>query len=204
VDRCRGGYRSCDHRCGHRFLPRLRGNGCAARWLSRRRHAPCRPWLSQQALPHGTNVPDLSALAGARAGTDGATLRTGTQDQAPAPRNRGHLGRMPPTSSWRSPASSSSRVRERSPRCPSPPPLRSPTPPWRSPAPLRCARPPLLTARWRAPPRRLLLCHLCGPRRQGWGIPPLGGSPPPIALLFLLRRQRILWGRRGREPLLLA
>jgi hypothetical protein len=47
----------------------------------------------------GTGASDLSALAGARAGTVGATLRTGTQDQALAPRNRGHLGRLPPTSS---------------------------------------------------------------------------------------------------------
>jgi hypothetical protein len=103
----------------------------------------------------GTDAPNLSTLAGTSSGTVGATLRTKTQDQAPAPQNRGFLGGALPTTNSRSTVSSSARAREWPPRRLSPPPLRSPKPSRRSPkpsrrspVPLRCARPPLLTA-WR-------------------------------------------------------
>jgi hypothetical protein len=66
------------------------------------------------------------------------------------------------TSRWRNLASSSSRVRQRLLWRPSSPPQRPQTHPRRSLAPLRCARPPLLTARRWAPPR-----------------PPWAPAPPP-------------------------
>jgi hypothetical protein len=59
----------------------------------------------------GMDTSDLIALAIAREGTVGATLRTRTRDQSSAPQNRGRLERTLPTSNLRSPTSSSSGFR---------------------------------------------------------------------------------------------
>jgi hypothetical protein len=91
-----------------------------------------------------------------------------------SPSKSGAPGEILLTSNWRSPTSSSSRVREAPPRRLSPRPLRSLMPPRHSQA-------PLLTVRQRAPPRpprAPALRHLCGPWRRGRRIPPLGGPAP--------------------------
>jgi hypothetical protein len=60
----------------------------------------------------GTDASDLSAFAGARVGTIGVTPRMRKQkDEHRPPQNQGRTGEVLLTSSWRSPASSSSRVR---------------------------------------------------------------------------------------------
>jgi hypothetical protein len=153
----------------------------------------------------GTDAPNLSTLAGASSGTVGATLRTKTQDQAPAPRNRGCLGGTLPTTNSRGPVSSSARARLWPPRRLSPPLLRSLTPGVSA---VRAAssidRP---VAGISAP-----AAGACSSAAStalgdgGGGFHLSGGSSPPIALFLLLlsRRRGILWGRRGREPLLLA
>jgi hypothetical protein len=131
----------------------------------------------------GTDAPNLSTLAGASSGTVGATLRTKTQDQAPAPRNRGCLGGTLPTTNSRGPVSSFARARLWPPRRLSPPLLRSLTPSRRSPASLRCARPPLLTARWRVslrPLRALAPLPPLRPSTTGVGdSTSRGGARPP-------------------------
>jgi hypothetical protein len=57
--------------------------------------------------------------------------------------------------------------------------------------------------RSRARPRCCLLCRLRGSGRGGRRLPPHGESPPPIALILLVRR-RVLRSRWGGEPQLLA
>jgi hypothetical protein len=56
--------------------------------------------------------------------------------------------------------------------------------------------------RSRARPRRCLFRRLRGSGRGGRRLPPLGGSPSPIALLLV--RRRVLRSRRGGESQLLA
>jgi hypothetical protein len=85
------------------------------------------------------------------------------------------------------------------PQHPQTPPRHVPVPSWRASVLPRTPGGGCFRARH----GRLLLCRLCGSWRRGWGHPPLGGSPPPITFFFLLLR-RVLWGHRGREPLLLA
>jgi hypothetical protein len=58
--------------------------------------------------------------------------------------------------------------------------------------------------RSRVRPRRCLFCRLRGSGRGGRRLPPLGGSPSPIALLLLLVRQGVLRSHRGGESQLLA
>jgi hypothetical protein len=100
----------------------------------------------------GTDVPDLSALVGARSGIVSATLRTRRQKLSSNPSKPERLEERMLTSRWRSPASSSSRARQAL--------------WWRPPSPLQRSRvlAPL-------PPLRLLL--------RGHRIPPLRGVCPP-------------------------
>jgi hypothetical protein len=64
------------------------------------------------------------------------------------------------------------------------------------------------SGRSRARPRRCLFCRLRGSARGGRRLPPLRGSPTPIALLLLLLlllvRRRVLRSPEGGEPLLLT
>jgi hypothetical protein len=97
----------------------------------------------------GTDVPDLSTLAGARSGTIGASLNSN-------PLKPEHLEKRLLTSRWRSPAFSSSRARWT--------PWRRPASSLQHPRRLRGARRlfcgPPGGERFRARPGHLLLCHL--------------------------------------------
>jgi hypothetical protein len=109
------------------------------------------------------SAPDLSALAGARAGTIGVTLRMKKhKDEHRPPRNEGCAGELLLTSSWRRPASYSSKVRGA-------PLLRPPAPPWRSRAPLLMA--PATDA------NSTTASTACGDGGRGFHI--LGGPRPP-------------------------
>jgi hypothetical protein len=136
----------------------------------------------------GTDTSDLSALAGARGGTIGPTLRTHKKRLGSSLSKPEHLEERLLTSRRRSRASSSSRVQ----RTPlwrlSPPPRHPQTPPKHAPALPR--RAPLLprTARWRVLPR---------PPRAPAPLPPLQllatgvevstsrGEPTPRCFLLL-------------------
>jgi hypothetical protein len=109
----------------------------------------------------GTDASDLSALAGARAGTVSATLRTHTKLSS-SPSKSGAPGENAAYLKLEKPRFLFLEGSGGTPRRLSPPPPRSPTPPWCSPALLQCVRPPLLTARRQAPPR-----------------PPRAPTPPP-------------------------
>jgi hypothetical protein len=130
--------------------------------------AAVRDTLSERCLVV-TGVPDLSALAGARAGTVGVTLSTRNQKSKRQPLEvKGARGEMRLTSNWRITASSSSRAggylcRAR----------------WR----LRGARWHLHRwpggGRFHACRQYQLHSRLSGPWRRGKGIPPIGGGMPP-------------------------
>jgi hypothetical protein len=155
----------------------------------------------------GTDVHDLSTLAGARSGTVGTALRarrqgielqpleTRTSGGATAylkvenprflfPRARRALWWRPPSSLQRS------RMLSR----------RAPAPPWHAPSLLQTARRRALPR----PPRALALPPLRLSVR-GRRIPPLRWGPAPVTFFFFsLSRRRVLRGHRGRKSLLLA
>jgi hypothetical protein len=116
-----------------------------------------------------TGAPDLTALAGARARTIGVTLRTKKHKDEHRPLEiKGAQGK------WCSPQVGEAPLLflEGS----GAPLLHLPTQPWRSAAPLRCSRAPSLITRWWQVPTPQ-------PPSRPVAIPPLGGGPPPVALL---------------------
>jgi hypothetical protein len=154
--------------------------------------APVRVTLAER-RPIVAGAPDLSALAGMMARMISITKSTREQKSKRQPLEiKGTRGEMLLTSSWRNPASSSSRAEGY----------------------LRRARWRLRGACWRLhrqPGGGRFRTHrgyqfhgrLPGPWRRGQGVPPIGGGPPPITLLLLIRRPVRQHRRRGESLLLM-
>jgi hypothetical protein len=137
----------------------------------------------------GTNASDLSALAGARAGMVGATLRTRRQEIELQPLETGTSGgataylKVEKSRFLFLEGSAGAAVRS---SCPS---QRSQMLPRCSPAPSRCALPLPRTARRRAlprPPRAPAPLPLRWLLVRGARDSTSQGGPPPISLLFFL------------------
>jgi hypothetical protein len=156
----------------------------------------------------GTDASDLRALASARGGAVGATLRTQNERIRILPLEIGAFGGTAAYLKAEKPrflflesltdavavASVAAAAPQTPPRCAPAHPRRTPPFPW--------------TARRRALPRpSRALAPLPPPRlsMRGAQAPTSKGGLPPVAFfLFSLSRRRVLRGRRGRESLLLA